>query len=136
MNAKDNNVQTFTDASGTYDVHYSIFNSSFIAPDVAELYKIVRSPETALLNISVLKHQKDGSKKGVKAAVSGNEYDLIRYIDMAFFEIEEKNAIYYLSSLKITHKTTIYFTINVQPTSDLKPFTVKFNKLLYKDEKD
>lgn len=119
---------------GDYEVHYSVFNSTFIPPEVASVHGITRSKTTALMNITLLRKQPDGSSKSVPAIVSGEQYDLIHTEPLAFAEIREPDAIYYLSSFAITHRTTIYFTILVRPDKDAEPFRLQFSKLLYKDE--
>ena len=123
-------------SEGDYEIHYSIFNSSFISPDVAKAYGIVRSKSQALINVSVLKKQPQGLPKPVRAAVKGEHYDLIRHTALPFEEIVEKNAIYYLAALDIAHKTTIYFTLNVQPNPNEPAIKVQFQKVLYIDGKD
>ena len=126
----EDNMQLFDD----YEVHYSVFNSSFLTPEVASVYDIVRSKTKALINISVLKKQPDGSRVVVPAEVTGSQYDLIRHDPLTFVEVKEQDAIYYLSSFEITHKTTIYFTLFIKVSPEQQPYKLQFNKLLYKDE--
>ncbi len=126
----EDNVKTFDD----YEVHYSVFNSSFLTPEVAEAYNLVRSKSLAIMNISVLQKRKDGSMNSVPAIVTGEQYDLIRHDPLDFFEVREQGTRYYLSSFEITHKTTIYFTVFIQVAPDREPYKLKFNKLLYKDQ--
>ena len=126
----ENNVKKFDD----YEVHYSVFNSSFLTPEVADAYNIVRSKSSAVMNISVLQKQKDGSMKSVSAIVTGEQYDLIRHDPLDFFEVREQGTRYYLNSFDITHKTSIYFTVFIQVSPNREPYKLQFNKLLYKDE--
>lgn len=128
--ADENNVRTFDN----YEVHYSVFNSSFLTPEVAESYNIVRSKSQALMNISVLEKLPDGSKRSTSAIVTGEQYDLIRHEPLKFSEIKEQETRYYLSSFEITNKTTIYFTVYIQLAPNHEPYKLQFNKLLYKDE--
>ncbi|SDM47602.1 protein of unknown function [Franzmannia pantelleriensis] len=57
---------------GDYQVHYSAVNTSFLSDEVAETYGIQRSPAHALLNVSVVEEQDDGSTHPVNVAVSGS----------------------------------------------------------------
>lgn len=123
-------MQTFD----RYEVHYSVFNTSFLSPQVAGAYGITRSKSKALMNIAVLEIQPDGSRRNVTAILSGDHYDLIRHTPLAFQEVREEKAIYYLSSFDIQHKATVYFTVNIQPDPDKPPYVLKFSKMLYRDE--
>lgn len=127
---ESNNVQTFDN----YEVHYSVFNTSFLTPQVAEAYGIVRSGSKALMNIAVLQKQPDGSMKNVPAVVSGEQYDLVRTDPLSFMEVKEEHAIYYLSSFDIQHRATIYFTVMIQPDPAKAAYKLQFNKMLYRDE--
>lgn len=131
--AADNNLEEHVQEFGDYQVHYSVFNSSFLTPKVAKAYGIVRSNTLAVMNISVLKKQKDGTYKGVEADVSGDQYDLIRRDPLDFQEVREQDAVYYLSTFEIQDRITIYFTVNVQVSPDEQPFKVEFTRMLYHD---
>jgi hypothetical protein len=56
---------------GDYQIHYSAVNTSFLPLEVAEEHDIQRSQGTALLNVSVLEEQADGSTRPVIATVDG-----------------------------------------------------------------
>jgi hypothetical protein len=126
----NNNVQTF----GNYEVHYSVFNTGFLSPEIAQAYNIVRSKSKALMNIAVLEKQANGTLKNVTALVTGNQYDLIRTVPLAFNEVREEHAIYYLSSFDFQNKTTLYFTLMIQPDPNKPAYKLQFNKMLYTDE--
>lgn len=118
---------------GDYQVHYSIFNTSFLAPEIAENYGIVRSGARALMNIAVLKKQPDGSMKNVRVDISGTRFDLIRRDPLKFQEVQEQHAIYYLSDFPIEHRTMIYYTLQILPENSNRSFEVQFRKMLYRD---
>ncbi len=115
-----------------YEVHYSVFNTSFLTPEIAKTYGITRSKNQALINIAVIKIDKDGSK-GVPAVVKGTVRDLIHSNDLDFFPVREEKAIYYLSPLRISDKQDVYFDISVQPDPNRSPYHLKFKKRLYVD---
>lgn len=117
-----------------YEVHYSVFNTSFLTPQVAAAYGITRSKNKALMNIAVLEKQPDGRMKNVTAILSGEQYDLIRHTPLTFQEVREEHAIYYLSSFDIQNRTTVYFTVNIQPDPNRPAYKLQFSKMLYRDE--
>ncbi|NRB37173.1 MAG: DUF4426 domain-containing protein [Pseudomonadales bacterium] len=119
-----------------YEVHFSTFNTSFVSPEVAKAYNIVRSKSKGLVNISVLKTDETGKKVPVTAAVTGQSYDLILTKELDFFEVKEQNAIYYLAQFDIEHKIPFYFTINVKPDKNKAAMKVKFKKIMWVDGRD
>lgn len=128
--ADDNYVKTFDN----YEVHYSIFNTSFLNPEIAEDYNIVRSGSKALINLAVLEKDAKGQLHNVTAIVSGEQFDLIRKEALSFKEVKEEHAIYYLSTIDIQHRAVIYFTFTIKPSTSNKEYTLELNKELFKDE--
>lgn len=61
---------------GEYVVHYNALNTNMIPPQVAQSYNIKRSPNRALLNVTVLKKMMDTPGTPVKAGVSANGTNL------------------------------------------------------------
>ena len=119
---------------GPYQVHYSVLNTTFITPDVAKNYGITRGKNRALVNIAVRKSQADGSSTAKKAIITGSSSDLIHTTELAFKEINEQDAIYYLAELRFNHQEMRVFTIKVQPDPNIAPYTLKFQKTLYVNE--
>ena len=120
-----------TKVFGDYDVHYSVLNSTFITPQVAQAYGIVRGKDRALINIAVRKRLGRGVTKAKKSIVSGSSSDLIHSAELQFTEITEQESIYYIAELRFNNKELRTFTINIQPDPNIAPYTLKFNKTLY-----
>lgn len=119
---------------GDYQVHYNVFNSSFITPAIANEYGLKRAKNRALMNVSVLKRQEDGTYRGVTAKVKGIHDDLLQKEPLKFKEIIEENAVYYIADFKIHHRIDVYFTVEVEVAGE-KPFKVQWQKRLYHDDK-
>ncbi len=120
-----------TKVFGDYDVHYSVLNSTFISPEVAKVYGIVRGKDRALINIAVRKRLDRGQTRAKKSMVSGSSSDLIHSAPLEFTEIVEQESIYYIAELRFNNKELRTFTINIQPDANIAPYTLKFNKTLY-----
>lgn len=120
-------------AFGNYDVHYSVLNSTFIKPEVAEAYGIIRGKDRALINIAVRERLPKGESKPKRAIVSGSSSDLIHSAKLSFDEIQEQQAIYYIAELRFNNKELRTFTISIQPDPNIAPYTLKFSKTLYFD---
>lgn len=117
-----------------YDVHYSVLNSTFISPKVAQHYGIVRGRDRALINIAIRKNLPGGTDKAQRAIVTGSSSDLIHSQQLNFNEVVENNAVYYIAELRFRHKEMRTFTIKLQPDPNIAPYTLKFSKTLYMDK--
>ena len=117
--------QTF----GELDVHYSVFNSSFLQPDVAAAAGLTRSKTVGVLNIAALK---DG--KGQAAKVSGTLKNLLgQTSELKFKQVLESGAVYYLAEFPLRQREMLTFSIQVQ-IGDAAPHTLTFNQEVFPDE--
>ncbi|CDF96418.1 MULTISPECIES: DUF4426 domain-containing protein [unclassified Pseudomonas] len=113
---------------GDVTVHYNTFNSTFLTSDIAEAAKLVRSKNQGVINVSVIK---DG--KPLTAEVSGTIKDLTsKTVPLAFREISEQGAIYYIAQYPVEQQETRTFEIKVK-TGD-KVNTLNFNQELFPAE--
>lgn len=119
---------------GDYEVHYSVFTSTFITPDVARSYNIVRGKDRALINIAIRKRGDDGRTRAHAATIDGSSSDLIHKTPLEFREIREQDSIYYIAELRFYDKELRTFTLEIQPQSSAESFSLKFSKQLYFDE--
>jgi len=119
---------------GNYIIHYNAFNSSFLQPNVAQAYGINRSKTKALLNISVLEKQPDGSTKPVSAVVNGAVTNLIsQKQDLSFDKIVETDALYYLADFGFTDDQVLRFSLQVQPDPNHPAYDIDFEQRFYVD---
>lgn len=97
---------------GAWDVHYILFPTMFLSPEIAANYRITRGPDLALLNISVL------SAQGVptRVAIEGTVTNLLgQQQPLGFSETREGDAVYYLASIRYTDRETLRFAIDIVP---------------------
>ncbi|WP_301151329.1 DUF4426 domain-containing protein [Metapseudomonas otitidis] len=117
--------QTF----GELDVHYSAFNSGFLQPDIAAAAGLVRSKTQGVVNIAVLKAGKPST-----AQVSGQVKDLLgKVTPLAFRQVSEGGAIYYLAQFPFTQREMLNFSLTVQQ-GDGAPHTFAFDQEFFPDE--
>ncbi|MCP1619079.1 uncharacterized protein DUF4426 [Pseudomonas sp. SLBN-26] len=117
--------QTF----GELDVHYSAFNSGFLQPDIAAAAGLVRSKTQGVVNIAVLKAGKPST-----AQVSGQVKDLLgKVTPLAFRQVSEGGAIYYLAQFPFTQREMFNFSLTVQQ-GDGAPHTFTFDQEFFPDE--
>jgi len=114
---------------GDWDVHYMVVNTTFLTPEVASTYGIVRSKYNALVNISVLDK---ASHKAQRLSVSGEATNLLGNTrDLSFKKVEDGNAIYYLSILPFRDQETFRFNIEIRKGNDSE--TLRFKQQMYTD---
>ena len=117
-----------------YEIYYSVFDSTFISAEVAKAAGIVRGKDRKLINISVRKQQDDGTTIENPAIVKGKATDLIHSKELAFKEIKERGAIYYIAETKIDRNDElVVFKISVFPEGARYPYEIEFNRRLYLD---
>ena len=117
---------------GAYTIHYNVFNSKDIPPEVASIYKLTRSRDIALVNISLTKTENDKTTLGIPAKVSVKAVNLMQQSKpLEFIEIKEPDATYYIASFRHTNEEDIRFEVSVIPEGESKPLTVNFTRKLF-----
>lgn len=119
-----------------YMIHYNAINTSLLQPEVAKQYKINRSKNRALLNISVRKKgagkmtQDTAVVATVKATVT-NLNQQLQEINMR--EIREGDAIYYIGEFRVSDKETLDFVVTVDAENQGKEHQIKFRQEFFID---
>ncbi len=119
---------------GDYTVHFSAFTTDTLQPNMAKAYNITRSKNRGMFTLSIMKKGNDVSPMGkaVKAKIEAKASNLtgqMRAFDVR--EIDEGNAVYYISVFHVTQGETLDFDIKITPLDGGKPFHVKFRQAFY-----
>lgn len=113
---------------GDLDVHYSVFNSSFLQPDIAAAAGLTRSKTQGVVNIAVLK-----AGKASTAQVSGQVKNLLgQSTPLSFKQVTESGAIYYLAQFPFSSREVLNFTLEVQQGGN--PHSFSFNQEMFPDQ--
>lgn len=120
---------------GDYEIHYNVFNSTFIKPEIARQYEINRSRAIGLVNIAVLKKSpKGGLPTPVAVPIEGEVTNMLQQrTRLAFRRITEGQAIYYLAEFHISPNDPLVFNIRVLADPNQPPLALRFSKVLYPD---
>jgi len=121
--------QTF----GPYTLHYNVFNSTDLTPQVAQAYQLVRGKDRALVNISLTKTENGVTSLGLPALVSGKTRNLMQQQQtLKFIEIKEGDATYYLAPFVFNDQELLYFDVEVAADKNTRPIKITFDRTLYK----
>lgn len=118
---------------GDYVVHYNAFTTNILSPKIAKLYKITRSNNRALLNISILrKNGKSTMGEPVKARVRATATNLnsqLRRLKVReLVESGTPGAVYYLAETPVNNGDTLTYEVNITPAGSQRTYTFSFQK--------
>ena len=114
---------------GSWDVHYIALNSTFLTPQVAKQYSIVRSKFNGLINISVLDRH---DKSAQSVVLTGEAKNLLGVIKkLTFKQVTEGKAIYYLAVLPFSDREQ--YRISIDINNGIEQKTLKFQHKFYAD---
>lgn len=114
---------------GSWEVHYIALNSTFLTPQVAKQYGIVRSKFNGLINISVLNRQ---DKTAQSVVLTGEAKNLLGVVkNLKFKQVTEGKAIYYLATLPFSDREQYRISININDGLEQK--NLKFQHKFYAD---
>lgn len=119
---------------GDYTIHYVAFTTDALPPEVAKTYKIRRSKNRALLNISVLKKIMGATGQPVKAKVAATATNLSRQLrQLDVRELTEHNAIYYIAETAVNNEETLTFSLNITPEGETVALHFTFQQQFFTD---
>lgn len=128
----DDQISSFDD----YIVRHSVIPSTFIKPDVAEQYDLVRSRSMALLNVSVQKRdgEPDDPIRAVAAHLEGHITNNVQQQQrLSFRQVREGDAIYYLAQFQYRDGELVVFNLNVSPHGEGQNLPVRFSRELFNE---
>ncbi|GMQ45389.1 DUF4426 domain-containing protein [Vibrio sp. 10N] len=112
------------------EVHYVVFNSTFVTPKVARSYGLKRNEHIATVNVSVLDRASAG-KPAMEVSIKGVAKNLIGQTKtLEFKQIKEGDAIYYLAQFPIVNEEMYKFTIDIDAGNKGRG-PVSFSQKLY-----
>jgi len=117
---------------GGVKVFYSAFNSGFIQPEIASIYKITRGVDKGLVNVAVVVDDQPG---GQPAVVKGSVSNIFaQQQTLEFLEVREGDAIYYLAPFNFENEDFLTFSLEVRTPTGAGPYKVSFQRTFYQDK--
>lgn len=130
--AQDKNM----DKVGEYEIYYDVLPTSFLNPQVAQGYNIVRSKGQGMVRITVLHRLADGSSEHVKARVSGHAGNLAGQLNGLSFhthEVGQNQGIFNLATFRFAHDDPMRFNLRVTYSSKKPAHELSFIRRLHMD---
>ncbi len=121
-------------AVGGYVIHHNTLTTDNLSPQIASAYGIQRSPERAMLNVSVIRGERGKVGTPVAAHVVATARNLIgqtRRIPLR--EIRDGDAIYYIGDFPVANKEKLDFFLEVTPQGEHTPLKAHISDTFYTD---
>lgn len=118
---------------GRFEVYYSVVNTTFVEPETAAIYGLVRARDRAFLNIAVRERLSDGSDRAVTAKIEGRSWDFYQNVYLQFREVREGDAIYYIADFEFNDKEVRFFNLLLLPEGESRSQPLKFHQKIYED---
>jgi len=109
-----------------FTIHHNVITTDFLAPNIASAYRIIRSKNRGMINISIIQDVTGTTGKPVMASISARAVNLLgqsRHIPLR--EIREGEAIYYIGDFIVPGNEQLIFILDVMPEGAKKPYTAK-----------
>jgi hypothetical protein len=117
---------------GEYVVHFNALATDMLPPQVARKYRITRSKNRGMVNITVLKKVLSSPRQPVHARIQASARNLAgqgRKINLR--EVREGNAIYYIGEFGVAHEETLNFKARVRPLGTHEFLDIEFSQDFY-----
>lgn len=117
---------------GDYTVHYNAFTTDQLTPEVAKQYRIPRSKNRVMVNISVLKKGNGVLGTPVKARIVGEAKNLSEQLrELQLREVIEDKAIYYIAETPVNNEEILKFNFRITPEEGPVFYQLSFQKQFY-----
>ena len=111
---------------GHHVVHFSALTTDQLPAEVARAYDIVRSPDSAMLTVSIISEEDNSSVPADVIVKVVNLTGQLKNVTMR--RINEQDAIYYIGATSVAHRETLIFDIAVTPEDAQNPSEIRFKR--------
>lgn len=119
---------------GDYVLHFNALTTDQLTPEVAKQYNIVRSPNRALLNVSIVRKEEGGIGQSVPGSVSASATNLTGQLkNLKVREAKSSGAVYYIGDVSVADGETLVFNIDATPMNETSRFSVRFTRQFFAD---
>lgn len=119
---------------GEFQVHYSVFPSTFLSAEVAQANNLNRSKGIGIVNIAIMREGENGGLQPVSGQVEGkvlNDIQQARFL--GFRRIQEGEAVYFIAEYQYRSAELMTFQITARPTGSGDDLPIRFAHTLFND---
>ncbi|MEX2474756.1 DUF4426 domain-containing protein [Marinobacter sp.] len=128
-------TQAGTKSFGDFEVHYSVFPSTFLSAEVAQANNLNRSQSIGIINIAIMREGENGGLEPVSGQVEGKALNDIQQVKfLAFRRIQEGDAVYFIAQYQYRSAELMTFQITARPTGSGKDLPIRFAHTLFNDD--
>ena len=121
-------AENSTSADG-YTIHHNAITTDMLTPEISRAYRIPRSRNRGMVNVSVIREQKDTTGQPVAASVRAWSTNYLgQQRPIAVREIREGEAIYYIGDFLVRHGESLTFGVEVRPAGESRTFTARWTQ--------
>lgn len=118
--------------AGAFVVHYAVVGTMDLAPQVAETYGIARSPNRALLNVSVVRKVAGTTGRPIPALVQVSAVNQAgQFRPIAMRRVDEPPSVYYLGEVTVADRETLSFDLNVLAEGENSPLRLRLQQQFF-----
>lgn len=119
---------------GDIQVHWSVFPSTFLAPEIARENNLNRSRSIGIVNISLMRETEDGGLEPVSGQVEGKVLNDVQQVKfLAFRRIQEGDAVYFIAEYQYSNAELMTFQITARATGVREDLPIRFTHTLFND---
>lgn len=119
---------------GEYQVHYSVFPSTFLDPEVARANNLNRSQSIGIVNIAIMQEGENGALQTVSGQVEGKALNDVQQPKfLAFRRIQEGDAVYFIAEYQYRAAELMTFQITARPSGAGRDLPIRFAQTLFND---
>lgn len=109
-----------------YTIHHNAITTDMLTPEISRAYRIPRSRNRGMLNVSVIKDAEGTTGTPVAAQVRAYSTNFLgQQRPIVMREIREGDAIYYIGDFLVQHGELLNFTIEVRPEGESQIFATR-----------
>lgn len=119
---------------GDYQVHWSVFPSTFLTVETAKANNLQRSKGIGIVNISIMQKNESDFLKPATGQVEGKASNDIQQVKfLAFRRITEGDSVYFIAQYQYASAELMTFNITARPVGHGKDLQVRFAHTLFND---
>lgn len=119
---------------GEFQVHWSVFPSTFLAPGIARENNLKRSKGIGIVNIAIMRETENGGLEPVSGQVEGKVLNNVQQVKfLGFRRVQEGNAVYFIAEYQYSNAELMTFEITARPTGAQQDLPVRFTHTLLND---